>query len=396
MPKTLIVLLAFLVMPGPLAIDTYLPSIPAIAASFGVGPLLVQQTLSIYLAGFALMTLFYGTLSDSFGRRPVILASLALYAVASLGAALAQDFATLLAWRLVQGLAAGGGWVVGQAVVRDVVAGAAAQRALATIMMVFGLAPAVAPIIGGWLQVLAGWRSIFVFLAGCGALMLAASWRLLPETLPPTKRQRLDLPQICANYGRALARPRFTCLILAIGLAFSGFGLYIGSAPYFVMTILQLPETAFAWLFVPLIGGMVVGSALAARWSGRFAAGTLIRIGYGAMSLAALGNVAYNLAFTAAVPLAVVPIMIYAFGFSLAAPALMVAALDELPQHHGLASSLQSFVQLLAFSLVSGLVAPLLFESALKLSLGVCTGLALSLLLLLGLRRRGRAVAAAT
>lgn len=380
MKKYLVGILAGLVMVGPLAIDTYLPSFKAIGQTFEVGPLLVQQTLSVYLFTFAVMMLFHGTCSDSFGRRPVILASLAIYAVASLGAALAPTFGWLLVFRVMQGLMAGAGLVVGQALVRDKVNGAEAQRVLAYIMMFFGLAPAVAPILGGLLQVYFGWRSIFVFLGMFATLMFVLCYRSLPESLSLEARPPLRLKLIVGNYWKALRHPRFLLLALAAGIAFGGFGLYIGSAANFVMNILHLSETEFGWLFIPLIGGMVIGSAIAGRYAFRVSPKRLAWSGYAVMAAAAVLNVTYNYWFAATVPWAVLPIMLYALGYCIANPALTVMALDLFPNNRGLISSLQLFVQLMAFSLVSGILAPLLFDSSLNLSLGVLGGLAVSLL----------------
>jgi DHA1 family bicyclomycin/chloramphenicol resistance-like MFS transporter len=153
MQRLLTVILACLGMVGALAIDTYLPSIPAIGRAFEVGPVAVQQTLSVFLFTFAFMMLFHGTLSDSFGRRPVILVALVVYTLGSVGAALAPSFGWLLAFRALQGLAAGAGSVIGQAIVQDRFSGAQAQKMMSHIMMVFGLAPAIAPVLGGWLHV---------------------------------------------------------------------------------------------------------------------------------------------------------------------------------------------------------------------------------------------------
>src|SRR5260221_441816 len=158
-------LLAGLAALAPFSIDTYLPSFPAVAASLNVGPLEIQQTLSVYLVAFALMTLFHGALSDSFGRRPVILTSLALFALASIGCALSASLPQLLAFRALQGLCAGAGIVVGRAMIRDVFAGPDAQRLMSTVTMIFVLAPAIAPVVGGWLQRFAGWQGVFAFLA---------------------------------------------------------------------------------------------------------------------------------------------------------------------------------------------------------------------------------------
>ena len=379
MNTLLTLILAGLTMVGPLAIDTYLPSFPAIAHTFGASPLLIQQTLSAFLFTFAFMMLIYGTLSDSFGRRPVILVSLLLYIIASVGAALAPSLGWLLACRVLQGLAAGAGSVVGRAIVQDRFSGAAAQKILSHIMMVFGLAPAIAPVLGGWLQVSFGWRSVFWFLAAFGIMMFVVVQRWLPESLPAKARHPFHLGAIAANYWKVLCHRQFLLLSIAVGTSFGGFALYIGSAAYFVISILHLPETAFAWLFVPLISGMVVGSALAGKFAHRFAQTSLIRAGYALMLLAALVNIIYNSYFAAAVPWAVLPLFMYSFALAIAMPPMTLIALTRFPKNSGLASSLQSFIQMLVFALVSGLVAPLLFDSALKLAWGVMAGLVLSL-----------------
>ncbi|TFW16912.1 multidrug effflux MFS transporter [Duganella callida] len=375
----LTLLLAGLTMVGPLAIDTYLPSFPAIAHSFDASPLLIQQTLSMFLFCFAFMMLFYGTLSDSFGRRPVILVSLVLYIVASVVAALAPSIGVLLACRIVQGLAAGAGSVVGRAIVQDRFSGAAAQKILSHIMMVFGLAPAIAPVLGGWLQVSFGWRSIFWFLSAFGLVMLVAVQRALPESLAVKDRHPFHLGAIAGNYWKVLRHHHFLLLAIAVGACFGGVALYIGSAAYFVMNILHLPETAFAWMFVPLISGMVIGSALSGKFAHRFSRRQQVWLGFAVMLTAGTINVAYNAAFSAAVPWAVLPLFVYSFGLALAMTPLSLIALEYFPNNSGLAASMQSFIQMLLFALVSGLVAPLLFDSALKLAWGVLACLLASL-----------------
>ncbi|HEX9171878.1 MAG TPA: multidrug effflux MFS transporter [Telluria sp.] len=378
MQRLLTVVLAFLGMAGALAIDTYLPSMPAIGRDFAVGPVAVQQTLSVFLFTFAFMMLFYGTLSDSFGRRPVILCSLVIYTLASVGAAMAPTFGWLLAFRALQGLSAGAGSVIGQAIVQDRFAGAQAQKMMSHIMMVFGLAPAIAPVLGGWLHVNFGWRSTFMFLSVFGAAMIAATYWLLPESLPREKRQAFHPLAIAKNYLKVLRNPQFILMSLAVGMAFGGLSLYIGSAANFVMVILHLPETAFAWMFIPLIGGMVLGSAWGGKRAGKTAPRRLKWIGYAVMLVAALLNVGYTALFTAEVPWAVLPLAIYTFGLAVAMPAIQMNALALFPDNRGLASSMMTFIQMMSFALVSGLVAPLLFDSAFKLACGVMAGLALS------------------
>lgn len=376
--RRLTLVLAGLAMIGPFAIDTYLPSFLSIARHYEVSALMMQQTLSVYLFTSATMTLFYGTMSDTFGRRPVILGALALFAGASIGAALAPTFGWLLVFRALQGLCAGAGMVVGQAIVRDRFHGAAAQRMMSNIMMVFGIAPAVAPVLGGYLNTHLGWQANFAFLAGFAALLLLVCLRALPESLPLAQRHPLHLGTILGNYATAIRHPEFRLGVFAIGTAFIGFALYIASAANFVLQVLHLPETAFAWLFVPMIGGMVLGSATGARLAHRLAPSTLIRAGFSVMAGAAFINLVYNALFVAAVPWAVLPVMLYTFGTALALPAMAVITQGLFPAMRGLAASLQNFVQMMIFALVSGFVAPLLFGSAFKLALGMAAGVLLS------------------
>lgn len=381
MHRLLTVTLAFLGMVGALAIDAYLPSMPAIGQEFGASAAAVQQTLSAFLFAFAFMMLFHGTLSDSFGRRRILLVMLSIYTLASVGAACSPSLGWLIAFRVLQGLCAGAGSVLGAAVVQDLFSGAQAQRMMSHIMMVFGLAPAVAPVVGGHLHVAFGWRSTFVFMALFGLAMVILCYRTLPESLPPEKRQPFHPGAIWRNYMMVLGRHRFVVLVLALGMSFGGLSLYISSAAHFIIHILHLSETAFAWLFIPLIGGMMVGSALSGKFAHRHAPAALVNAGYALMGLSALLGVGYNLLFTAEVPWAVLPLAVYSFGLSIAMPAIQVQALSLFPHNRGLASSMLGFIQMTAFALVAGFLAPLLFDSALKLALGLAGTLLLSFML---------------
>lgn len=368
--RVLTLMLAGLAMLGPFAIDTYLPAFDRIAGDLGVDAVLMQHTLSVYLMSFAVMSLFWGTLSDSFGRRPVIIAALFIFLVGSIGSALAPSYGWLLFFRGLQGCSAGAGRIVGQALARDRYHGAEAQRLFANMAMVFSLAPAIAPIIGGYLTAYVGWRSIFVLLTVLPLLLIAANWRYLPETLPPKSRQGLRLMPILRNYLHVVRNVQFLFAIAAVGFAFSGFGLYIASAARFIMGILGLPETAFGWLFVPFILGTVCGSMISSRLAGRVNSARLIVVGQGIMAFGAVLNVVYNSLFVAAVPWAVVPITVYGLGMSIALPGMTVVTLSIFPNLRGMASSVQSTMQMLVFALVAGFVAPLLFGSALLLACG--------------------------
>jgi len=207
--------------------------------------------------------------------------------------------------------------------------------------------------------------------------LIVSSWRCLPETLPARSRQPMKLRPVVRNYLKVLSNVRFVFAIAAVALAFSGFSLYIASAPRFILDILNLPETAFGWLFVPFIGGMVLGSMLSSRLAGKVGPETLIITGQIIMGLGAVYNVVYNLLFEPAVPWAVIPIAIYGFGMSTALPGMTVVTLSIFPSMRGMASSIQGTMQMLVFAFVAGFVAPLLYGSALHLAIGTVVGAAL-------------------
>ena len=365
-------------MLGAFSIDAYLPSFPAIGESLGVTRAAVQQTLTVYLFTFAFMMIFYGTLSDTFGRKPVVVASVAGYVLGSAGAALAPGYGWLLVFRAVQGLSAGGGAVVGAAIVRDLYPGSSGQRVMAYVKLVFSLAPAIAPVAGGWLQVLAGWRAVFVFLTLVSLAMLVATVRVLPESLPAGERQPAHPGRILRSYVEVGSHGRFMLQIVGMGMCFGGFSLYVSTAPDFVMKVLRLPETAFAWLFIPIIIGMSLGSLLSARLAGRMAPGRLIAMGFAVMGGTAVLNLAYAHLFVPVVPWAVLTPMFYMFGISMASPAMSLQAMDVFPEMRGMAASFQGFVQMILFATISGTVAPLVYGDAKRLAWCLLAGWVIS------------------
>ena len=364
-------LLASLSALGPFSIDTYLPSFHDIADKLGASQLEVQQTLSVYLFAFALMTLWHGAISDRFGRRRVILVALALFALASAGCTFATRIEHLWFWRAMQGITAGAGIVVSRAIVRDLFDGAQAQRLMSQITMMFALAPAIAPVIGGWLQSFFGWRAVFAFLAALTAALWLACWKLLPETLPPEKRQSLRPTYLGRTYWQVMTSPAFLFACAALSLNFAGFFIYVLSAPVFLMTHLGLPETGFLWLFGPSMLGLMSGSWISGRLAGKCSLSQTIALGYGLMGVAAVVNVSLNLALPPALPWSVLPIFIYSTGMSLSMPCLTILALDPFPAQRGLAASCQTFFQSGFNSLAAGLIAPALWASTLNLSLGM-------------------------
>lgn len=364
-------LLASLSALGPFSIDTYLPSFHEIAERLHATPLEVQQTLSAYLFSFALMTLWHGAISDRFGRRKVILVAIGLFALASAGCMLATRIEHLWFWRAMQGITAGAGIVISRAVVRDLFDGAEAQKLMSQITMMFALAPAIAPVIGGWLQTLFGWRSVFAFLVlAAGALWLAC-WKLMPETLPPEKRQSLRPAYLASTYWKVMSSPAFLTACAALALNFSGFFLYILSAPVFLMTHLGVPETGFLWLFGPAMAGLIGGSWLSGRLAGKVSLPRTIALGYAVMASAAGTNLLINALLPPGLPWSVMPIFGYTLGMSLATPCLSIFALDPFPAQRGLAASCQTFFQSGFNGLTAALIAPALWGSTPTLSYGM-------------------------
>jgi DHA1 family bicyclomycin/chloramphenicol resistance-like MFS transporter len=325
------------------------------------------------------MFLFHGALSDSFGRRPVILVALVVYTVASAAAAMTDSVTGLIAWRVVQGLSVGAGMVVGRAMIRDLFGPEDAQRLMSLVTLFFGLAPAIAPIIGGWLFVALGWRSVFWFLAAVGLLLVVTGWRFLPETLPETARQSFHPIPLLKGYEEVGINLRFLLLSLAAGFNFNAFFLYIVSAPAFLGTHLALGPEEYAWLFIPCIVGIMAGAQLSGRAAGRFPAPKTIMRAYAFMGIAAVGNLAYSFSVVPSIPWAVVPLMVYGIGFAMAMPSITLITLDLFPTRRGMAASLQGFVSGMVNVLIAGVVSPLLWHDTRWLAVGMMA------LMLLGL-----------
>ena len=375
----LAVLLAVLGMLGPFSIDTYIPAFSGIANSLGATPVQMQQTLSAYLFGFAFMSLFHGAISDSVGRRPVVLWGLAAFTLASAGCALSQSIGQLVFFRAMQGLTTGAGIVVARAVVRDMFAPAQAQRVMSQITIYFGVAPAIAPIVGGWLFVHTGWHSIFWFLTAVGVTLWFANYKLLPETLHLTLRQPFNARNLMQGYWKLGLDPRFLLLALASGIPFNGMFLYVLSAPAFLGQHLDLAPTQFYWFFVLTISGIMGGAWVSGRMAGRLAPKQQIKIGFLIMLGIAILNLGANFLFKAHVAWAVFPIAIFSFGWALMVPVVTLLVLDLHPERRGMASSLQAFIGASANGLVAGVVAPLVMHSTVLLALAslgmMCVGL---------------------
>lgn len=378
-PTWLIVpLVASLLMIAPFTVDAYLPSFGAIAAEFGVDQAAMQHTLSIYLWFFGGMMLVHGPLSDAWGRRRMVLLALVIYLLASVGAALSRDLTELIWARIGQGVAAGAGVVIGRALVRDLFAGTRAQKVMSNVTLVFAMAPAIAPVIGGLLDAAWGWRSVFWFLAGFAALLMLGVLRFMPETVTAEHRQSISPRFILSSYGRALRDAPFMALSLVFALLFVGMFLYIAAAPIILLDHLQQAPTDFWKFFVPVVLGLMLGSRVSNLLATRLAPRNTVWIGLGLSAMGVLFNLGVNLFGLAqitpidqAVVWVVAPILLYAMGMSTAMPSLNLMGLDYLPTQRGLGSALQGFVQMALAGAVSAFAVAVLAQHLFWLACGM-------------------------
>ncbi len=361
---TLLISLAALGMVGPFSIDTMFPAFAQMGRAFGASELALQQLISVYLLSFAVMSLFHGPISDAVGRKPVIIAGGLVYTAVSIGCAVAPDLGTLLVLRALQGASAGAGQIISRAMVSDLFVRSEAQRVMSAIAMIFGLAPALAPIVGGWLLIAGDWRSIFWFLAGFGVFTVVLTVAFLPESHPAQNRTPLRLAPLVRGLWSVASAPSGRRLAFTGALNFAGMFLYVSSAPLFIVDLLGRGEQDFWLLFVPLIGGLVIGSWVAGRLSLSLTGTRIASLGF-AISLVTM---ALNLALTMLpglppLPWAVVLLPGYSFGIALAFPILTLEMLELFPAARGAASSVQSFVTLVSNALLAGVIAPAVAHS---------------------------------
>ncbi len=338
----LTLLLASFTMLGPFSIDTYLPAFPTMQAQLPATEVQMQLSLTLYFVGFAIVTLLHGAVSDAIGRKPVIVGTLVVHAIGSVGCALSDSITGLLAFRLLQGMFAGAGFVVGRAVVRDLFDGHDAQRQLSRIQMLFAIAPIVAPILGGWLVAHLNWQSIFWFLASYA--LLAALWAKigLPESHPADKRLKFSLRSLFNTYSQIFLSKRFQLLAAIPGINFMGFFVYIAGAPAMLLGHLQLTTKDFWILFTPAIAGITLGAFVAGRLAGKIEMRRQVAWGFSIMAVAAVINLLVSAFVAPSVWVHIPPFVLYAVGMAMITPSITVALLDAFAWARGTVSALQS------------------------------------------------------
>jgi MFS transporter, DHA1 family, multidrug resistance protein len=387
----LTLLLSFLTAIGPLSMDMYLPSLPDIGRALNAPTAQVQLTISSYLLGFAVGQLLYGPISDRYGRRPVLLAALALYGIGAAGCALTQSIGALTAMRFVQALGGAGAIVLVRAVVRDLYSGVRAGRELSLMGSITAVAPMVAPVIGGVLQTFFGWRASFVFLVMFAGIVVFAAARFLPETLRQRTTGPFSLAEMAGLYRSVLAHRGFLAYLGILITAFSGLFAWVSGASIVMQsTRYGLTPAVFGITFAVCTLGFMAGTALAVRIVMR--AGLDRTIGIGVVGMAAGGLTMATVVMLGLPHVAwlVVAMVIYLGGLGLALPQAMAGALTPFPDRAGTASSLMGFAQQASAAVTAAVVGLYLEQSPWPVA-GVVAAMGCLTFLIWVLTRRARA-----
>ena len=325
---------------GPAAMDAYLPGLPELARDFGVSPSAAQVTVTTYLLGLALGQLLSGPLSDVHGRRRPLVAGMAVFTVTTLACSLAPSLYVLAGMRLVQGTAAAVGVAVGRAIVRDLYAGAAGARYLSRLMMVIGLAPILAPIVGGQLLRFTSWRGVFVALAVLGLALTAIGARLLPETLPRERRRAAGLGITLRTFAQLLADPRFVGFVLIVGLGGGAMIGYVAGSSFVLQDVYGASPQLYGVLFglnaVFLVAGAQVNAHLLATRSPR----SLLRVGLVMLVVAGVALVVIVSLPKAGLATVMAPLMLQMASWSFVQANALALALTDHPEVAGTAAAL--------------------------------------------------------
>ena len=320
--------------------DAYLPGLPELARDFGVSPSAAQVTVTTYLLGLALGQLLSGPLSDVHGRRRPLVAGMAVFTVTTLACSLAPSLYVLAGMRLVQGTAAAVGVAVGRAIVRDLYAGAAGARYLSRLMMVIGLAPILAPIVGGQLLRFTSWRGVFVALAVLGLALTAIGARLLPETLPRERRRAAGLGITLRTFAQLLADLRFVGFVLIVGLGGGAMIGYVAGSSFVLQDVYGASPQLYGVLFglnaVFLVAGAQVNAHLLATRSPR----SLLRVGLVMLVVAGVALVVIVSLPKAGLATVMAPLMLQMASWSFVQANALALALTDHPAVAGTAAAL--------------------------------------------------------
>ena len=344
--RIITVIVTALVAFGAISTDLYLPSVPAIGRQFEASAGSVPLTLSVFLVGFAVSQLVYGPLSDRFGRRPVLLAGLALYLAASLACAMADSLTFLIVARFCQAVGACAGVVLGRAIVRDLHEPAQAAKVLSYIATAMALAPALGPILGGYVEAWFGWRANFLILAAFGGLTWLACIALLPETNRRPNPEATRLSRSLAIYRELAAHPLYRGYVLVCSFAYAGIFAFISGSSFLLIDVLGLPPERFGLCFAAVVAGYMIGAFASGRLTLRLGLERLVAVG--AMIALVAGLLAAGLTLLAEPTVIglIGPVFLFLVGAGLMLPNAMAGAMGPFPDRAGAASALLGFVSM--------------------------------------------------
>lgn len=359
--RFLVVILTLLCTIGPVSIDMYLPAMPGLARDFAADTGTVQLTLSLFLIGFAFAQLVYGPLSDRFGRRPVILGGLLLFVGATILCAHARSIEELILARILQAMGACAGPVLARAVVRDLWRREDAARVLSIMAGAMAVAPAIAPVVGGWLLLVSDWRAIFWALAGFVALLLAMCVAGLRETNTRPDPLATRPGRLLANARSITASRVFWGYVLTFAGAYSGLFSFLSGAPFVLIELFGIPADHFGYYFLVPVFGYMAGTLLSSRLSPRLGLDRTIRLGLGILviaagSMAVMGWLRPQIGWHPGAAAIVAPIGLYMIGTGLIMPNAMAGALGPFAAMAGAASAVMGFVQMMLAALFGTLV----------------------------------------
>ena len=365
-----VITLAALSSLAPFAIDTYLPAFHIISKDLFTTPQGIQQSLTFYLLPYTVMLLFHGPISDAIGRIKTLQWGLMLFFIASLGCVFSTTIESLWFFRALQGIGGGAGSVVARAMVRDIYHGAEAQRVMATVQILFGIAPAIAPMIGGLLLGF-HWQAIFIFLAVYAGVAILMGSTILSETVKKSMRVPFSIIGAISRYKTLLLNKEFILLIVSVSSNFAAFFIYVLASPIFLIDHLGFTPQQFGYLFIPTVSGMMLGSFIVKRAAGVIDSKLVLRFGYYWMFAISLTNLLFCCFMPNNAAINIGFIALYNIGMASAMPIISIAALDCFPKIRGTAASGQAFMQMLFSSVVAGLLVPILWFSTCGLSIGL-------------------------
>jgi drug resistance transporter, Bcr/CflA subfamily len=340
------ILLTAVVGLGALSIDMFLPSLPALARAYGTDAATAQLTVTLFLAGLAPAQLAWGPLSDRFGRRRTLIAGLGLYAAAGLVCAFAPSIRTLVASRVLQAFGAGSGQVISRAIVRDVYPRDRAARVLALMGTAQALNPILAPVIGGFLHALFGWRSVFFVLAGFGTLFLLATTAVVPETNVQPDASALRPARFAKNLGTVLRDPTYLAYVLVVTFMFCGQFAFISGSSFVLIQGLGVAPAVYGFCFAAVAVGIMSGSFITSRLAGRVPGDRLIMTGTALGAGAGLVMAALAWTGVTGVAAIIAPMFFFSLGLGLSNPNAVAGAVGPYPHMAGLAAAGLGVIQM--------------------------------------------------